>query len=105
MSPWKSPQDLLVAEVENDVRARMYANLSAVYDVAFDRVLQGGRRRAVETMGDTAGQRILEVGVGTGLNLSPYQPDTDGTGIDYSSEMLDRAEARVAREGLRSRFV
>ena len=101
MSPGKSPQDLSVAEVENDVMARVYANLSAIYDLAFGPVLQGGRRRAVAAMGDTAGQRILEVGVGTGLNLSLYQAGTDVTGIAYSSEMLDRAGARVVREGLR----
>jgi phosphatidylethanolamine/phosphatidyl-N-methylethanolamine N-methyltransferase len=104
MSSGKSPHDLSVAEVENDVMARVYANLSAIYDVAFGPVLQAGRRRAVATMGDTAEQRILEVGVGTGLNLSLYQAGTDVTGIDYSSEMLDQAEARVAREGLRPRL-
>jgi len=104
MSSGKSPQDVSVAEVENVLMARVYANLSAIYDVAFGPVLQAGRRRAVATMGDTAGQRILEVGVGTGLNLSLYQPGTDVTGIDFSSEMLDRAEARVAREGLRPRL-
>lgn len=84
--------------------ARVYENMSAIYDIAFGPVLQPGRRRAVEVMGDTAGRRILEVGVGTGLNLSLYRPGSDVTGIDFSPQMLDRAEARAAREGLSPRL-
>lgn len=84
--------------------ARVYDNLSAIYDIAFGPVLQPGRLRAVEVMGDTAGRRILEVGVGTGLNLLLYRPGTDVTGIDFSPQMLDRAEARAEREGLNPRL-
>lgn len=104
MSSGKSPEDLSVAVVENVLMARVYENLSAIYDIAFGPVLQPGRRRAVEVMGDTAGRRILEVGVGTGLNLSLYQRGSDVTGIDFSPQMLDRAEARAAREGLSPRL-
>jgi len=100
----KSPQDLSVAVVENVLMARVYENMSAVYDIAFGPLLQKGRRRAVEVMGDTSGHRILEVGVGTGLNLSLYRPGTDVTGIDFSPQMLDRAEARAMREGLKPRL-
>jgi phosphatidylethanolamine/phosphatidyl-N-methylethanolamine N-methyltransferase len=100
----KSPEELSVAVVENVLMARVYDHLSAVYDIAFGPALQKGRRRAVAVMGETAGRRILEVGVGTGLNLSLYQPGTDVTGIDFSPQMLDRAEARAAREGLNPRL-
>lgn len=98
------PPDLSVAVVENALMARVYDKLSSVYDVAFGPVMQAGRCRAVEVMGDTTGLRILEVGVGTGLNLSLYQPGSDVTGIDFSGQMLDRAEERAAREGLRPRL-
>ncbi len=100
VSSGKSPQELSVAVVENVLMARVYENMSAIYDIAFGPVLQKGRRRAVQVMGDTSGKRILEVGVGTGLNLSLYKAGTDVTGIDFSPQMLDRAEARAAREGL-----
>jgi phosphatidylethanolamine/phosphatidyl-N-methylethanolamine N-methyltransferase len=100
----KGPQDVSVAVVENGLMARVYENMSAVYDIAFGPILQKGRRRAVEVMGDTSGRRILEVGVGTGLNLSLYKPGSDVTGIDFSPQMLDRAEARAAREGLTPRL-
>jgi len=104
MSSGKGPQDVSVVEVEPVLMARVYDNLSAIYDLAFGPVLQAGRRRAVAVMGDTVGQKILEVGVGTGLNLSLYQRDTEVTGIDFSAQMLDQAEARVAREGLQPRL-
>jgi phosphatidylethanolamine/phosphatidyl-N-methylethanolamine N-methyltransferase len=100
----KAPEELSVTVVENVLMARVYENMSAIYDIAFGPVLQRGRQRAVEVMGDTAGRRILEVGVGTGLNLTLYQPGTDVTGIDFSPQMLDRAEARAAREGLNPRL-
>ncbi|MEO6222212.1 MAG: methyltransferase domain-containing protein [Vicinamibacterales bacterium] len=104
MNAGKSPEDLSAAVVENVLMARVYENMSAFYDIAFGPVLQRGRRRAVQVMGDTVGRRILEVGVGTGLNLSLYKPGTDVTGIDFSPHMLDRAEARAAREGLTPRL-
>lgn len=104
MSVGEGPSDLSVAVVENALMERVYGKLSAVYDVAFGPVMQAGRKRAVAAMGPTAGCRVLEVGVGTGLNLSLYQPGTEVTGIDFSEEMLDRADERAAREGLSPRL-
>lgn len=104
MSAAEGPQDLSAPLAENALMARVYGNLSAIYDIAFGPVLQAGRRRAVGVMGNTEGRRILEVGVGTGLNLSLYRLGSDVTGIDISSQMLDRAEARAAREHLRPRL-
>ncbi|MET8446170.1 class I SAM-dependent methyltransferase [Streptomyces sp. NPDC005209] len=45
--------------------------------------------------------RVLEVAIGTGLNLPHYPKDTDLTGVDLSPAMLDRARARAADLGLR----
>jgi len=49
------------------------------------------------------GDRILEVGVGTGLSLPLYPEGCEVTGIDISEPMLDRARARLdalGREGV-----
>jgi phosphatidylethanolamine/phosphatidyl-N-methylethanolamine N-methyltransferase len=46
------------------------------------------------------GSRILEVGVGTGINTSLYPRTCHVTGIDLSSSMLEKARDRVARKGL-----
>jgi phosphatidylethanolamine/phosphatidyl-N-methylethanolamine N-methyltransferase len=48
------------------------------------------------------GDRILEVGVGTGINASLYPKDCAVTGIDFSAGMLEKARERVARNGARN---
>jgi len=42
---------------------------------------------------------VLEVAVGTGLNLEAYPPDIRLTGIDLSDEMLEIARARARELG------
>ena len=49
---------------------------------------------------DRPAQRILEVGVGTGLSLPYFRADSHVTGIDISEEMLAKARRRVERERL-----
>jgi phosphatidylethanolamine/phosphatidyl-N-methylethanolamine N-methyltransferase len=48
------------------------------------------------------GDRLLEVGVGTGINASLYPLDCSVVGIDLSSSMLEKARERVWRKGLRN---
>jgi phosphatidylethanolamine/phosphatidyl-N-methylethanolamine N-methyltransferase len=43
-------------------------------------------------------ERVLEVGVGTGINLSLYPRDCTITGIDFSGSMLEKARERAARK-------
>ena len=45
------------------------------------------------------GPWVLEVGVGTGKNVSHYPPNVHITGVDLSDKMLDRARRRVERQG------
>jgi phosphatidylethanolamine/phosphatidyl-N-methylethanolamine N-methyltransferase len=94
--------ELSVTVVENDFVAGVYEKLASVYDLAFGPTLQAGRKRALERMNIQPGERVLEVGVGTGINLSLYPKPCAVTGIDFSSSMLEKARERVAREGLRN---
>ena len=91
---------LSVTVVENDFVAGVYEKLASVYDLAFGPTLQPGRVRALQRMDIQAGERVLEVGVGTGINLSLYPKTCRMTGIDFSSSMLEKARERVARGGL-----
>jgi len=63
-------------------------------------VFHPGRKEAVRIANDQPNQRILEVGVGTGLSLPYFRKDSRVTGIDVSKEMLARAERRVAERKL-----
>jgi phosphatidylethanolamine/phosphatidyl-N-methylethanolamine N-methyltransferase len=93
---------LSVTAVENDFVERVYEKLSKVYDLVFGPTLHPGRVVAIERMGIKPGDRILEVGVGTGINTSLYPRTCHITGVDLSSSMLEKARERVAREGLRN---
>ena len=86
--------------LDADAVRSAYRRWASVYDAVFGGVSAPGRRRAVEAVNASAGQDVLEVGVGTGLALPYYLPQKRVTGIDLSSDMLQRARARVARERL-----
>jgi phosphatidylethanolamine/phosphatidyl-N-methylethanolamine N-methyltransferase len=92
---------LSVIAVENHFVERVYEKLASVYDLFFGPTLHPGRLVALDRMGIRAGDHVLEVGVGTGINTSLYPRNCHITGIDLSSGMLDKARERVAREGLR----
>jgi phosphatidylethanolamine/phosphatidyl-N-methylethanolamine N-methyltransferase len=77
-----------------------YRRYAGVYDAVFGPVLQPGRRAVLDALGLRPGDRVLEVGVGTGLSLPLYPRDVRITGIDVSREMLDKARRRVERRGL-----
>jgi len=93
---------LSVTVVENDFVAGVYENLASVYDFTFGPTLHPGRVQAIKRMHINPGDRILEVGVGTGINADLYPRDCAVTGIDLSTSMLEKARERVARKGLRN---
>jgi phosphatidylethanolamine/phosphatidyl-N-methylethanolamine N-methyltransferase len=77
-----------------------YRRYASVYDALFGPVLQPGRKAVLEALECRPGDRVLEVGVGTGLSLPLYPPFVRVTGVDLSREMLDRARTRVERRAL-----
>jgi len=85
-------------EIESRRVHRVYEVLARFYDGGFDWALGPGRRRAVARLPLERGDRVLEIGVGTGLSLPFYPEHVHVTGIDISEAMLDQAQERL--EGL-----
>ena len=100
LGPDAATRALSVTAVENDFVTKVYENIAWMYDYTFGPTLHAGRIQAIQRMGIKAGDRILEVGVGTGINCSLYPSDCTVTGIDLSESMLEKAHERVQRKGL-----
>jgi phosphatidylethanolamine/phosphatidyl-N-methylethanolamine N-methyltransferase len=81
---------------------RTWSRLAPVYDMVYGAMLQPGRRRALARMVLGPRDRVLEVGVGTGMGLDLYPRWARVTGIDLSRPMLDRARLRVNELGARA---
>ncbi len=88
------------AALEKRQVKRAYALYSPIYDFLFDRIFHPGRVAAVKLLDIRPDERILEVGIGTGLNLPLYPPHCRLTGIDLSNKMLEKAQAKIEELGL-----
>lgn len=86
--------------IERDQIQRVYTKHAGVYDKVFGRVFQDSREAVVRNLKVAPGERVLEVGVGTGLCLPLYPANSDITAIDLSEPMLEQAAARVQDLGL-----
>jgi len=91
------PQAL--ARIENAHVEAAYARWAPVYDFTFELIMRQGRRAAAAGASGPGGT-VLDVGVGTGLELPMFVSRTRLVGVDLSEPMLRRAAARVRREKL-----
>jgi phosphatidylethanolamine/phosphatidyl-N-methylethanolamine N-methyltransferase len=78
-----------------NVAELIYGSLAPVYDVICGALLQPGRRRAMALLNPRPGERILEVGVGTGYGINDYPAGCRVTAIDLSRDMIARALRRL----------
>jgi len=99
-SPLDGAQALSATAVDHPFVERVYQKLAGVYDYTFGPTLHPGRLDAIRRMAIQPGDRVLEVGVGTGINLSLYPRACQVTGIDLSSKMLEKAQQRITTKRL-----
>ena len=76
-----------------------YARWAPVYDLVFTLVMRPGRK-AIAAAANRLGGHVLDVGVGTGLELPMFGRHVRLTGIDLSEPMLQRARQRVQDKAL-----
>ncbi|MBS3757151.1 MAG: class I SAM-dependent methyltransferase [Desulfobacterales bacterium] len=79
-----------------------YRRFSGAYDRIFGRIFEQGRKEVVGRMSCRNGDRILEVGIGTGLALNYYPFFTQVYGIDISPHMLAVARRHIEQAGLKN---
>ena len=81
-----------------------YARWAPFYDAVFTAVMKPGRTAAAAAVADFARAhgpiRLLDVGVGTGLELPMFPRQARIIGVDLSEPMLEIARKRVAAEKL-----
>jgi phosphatidylethanolamine/phosphatidyl-N-methylethanolamine N-methyltransferase len=59
--------------------------------------MEHGRKKAIGMLDIKKNQKILEIGVGTGLTLGLYPPNCKITGIDISEKMIEQAKKRISK--------
>jgi len=79
---------------------KVYSVYSGFYDLLFGRIFHNSRAAAIDLLGLKAGDRILEVGVGTGLSLPLYPNTCSIVGIDLTGPMLSQGAKKIKELGL-----
>lgn len=101
MSRQSSVEHIPQADRLNRVRYALYA---PIYDLVAG-IFAGQRKTAISALRLQAGQRVLLVGCGTGLDLDFVPAGVAVTGLDLTPGMVTRAEERARRRGLGGAFV
>ena len=79
---------------------KIYARYSRIYDYIFKRWFYPRQQYVIQSLDIRPGQRVLDVGVGTGFSLALYPSHAHVVGVDLSGKMLREAQKRVQKEQL-----
>lgn len=104
-SPWRTKRSCILEGVKSSRKLGRYTIAARLYDVvSFERpVYRPGRLAGIESLRLQPGDRVLDLGCGTGLNFPVLRQSVGPTGtvvgVDSSEQMLARAQSRVQRHG------
>lgn len=79
---------------------RIYSRYSPVYDAIFAKMFSPRIKLGLEKIGIREGDRIIEIGVGTGLSLTHYPDSCIVVGIDITRKMLEMAKKKKGKLNL-----
>src|SRR2546423_14443965 len=80
---------------------KIYDVHAMFYDATFGRLVRRRIARAISHMNLAVSDRILDLGIGTGVSLDYYPADRGRVvGVDLSSGMLRNAREKIRERGL-----
>ncbi len=82
------------------ITSRTYDLWSRIYDKTFGALVQKRQVRALEQLHLRPGDRVLDIGVGTGIMLPRYPRTVTVVGMDLSAGMLAKAQGKCRELGL-----
>lgn len=80
--------------MNNKTNVVKYAFLSGLYDIVFNPFFSAARKKSFKMFGIKKNEKVLLVGVGTGLDLPLLPAGAKVTGVDLSPAMLTKAEKK-----------
>ena len=72
----------------------IYGKYSSVYDLFFSPLFSPRIKMGLNRSGIQKGDRVLEVGVGTGISLGLYPKSCTVVGVDVTRKMLEKAQEK-----------
>ncbi len=100
------PEVLRVLQTKDETKA-FYNKISRVYDLLADQSEEPVRQAGLEMLNARSGEKVLEIGFGTGHCLVILAQAVGSTGkvygLDLSDEMLKLAQENLEKEGLADR--
>jgi len=92
-----------MAQADNKKVTRVFDRIAPRYDRSMQRAERFFLGRGREWATARASADVLELAVGTGLNLPKYEGSTRVVGVDLSAQMISIARTRIADCGLGDR--
>lgn len=103
---YHQPGVLRVLQSRDETRA-FYDKIAGVYDLLADRSEEPVRKAGLRMLDAQAGEKILEIGFGTGRSLIELAQAVGDSGrvfgIDLSEQMVLASQERARKEGIESR--
>lgn len=98
-------EQILKSRYNYEELIRKYNWIAPIYDIFALLMESKARRKALEMMNLQDGEKVLEVAIGTGLNLMEIlkrNPNGWVEGVDISPKMLEKARQRLLKLGSRN---
>jgi phosphatidylethanolamine/phosphatidyl-N-methylethanolamine N-methyltransferase len=95
----------MASDMQEASTRKIYDVHSLFYDATFGRLVKRRIARAIEHMNICESDRVLDLGIGTGVSLNFYPDRGRIVGVDLSAGMLREARKKIRERNLRHAMV